>query len=65
MEQQHIQSVDDSGNVTENGQQDVDEEIGTATAFQEDTDWGDEDGEDDFDNVGSGEGHCEGWLEVG
>jgi hypothetical protein len=29
--------MDDAGNITKNGQEDVDEEIGIATALEEDT----------------------------
>jgi hypothetical protein len=39
------------GNVTQDGQQDVDEEIGIAAALEEDTQRRDEDGEDDLDDV--------------
>jgi hypothetical protein len=38
-------------NVTEDGQQDVDEEVGIATTLEEDTERRDEDGEDDLDDV--------------
>jgi hypothetical protein len=43
--------VDDSGNVTKDGQQDVDEEVGTTTALEEDTKRREEDGDDDLDDV--------------
>lgn len=39
------------GNVTQDGQQDVDEEVGIATALEEDTERRKEDGEDDLDDV--------------
>jgi hypothetical protein len=39
------------GNVTQDGQQDVDEEVGVAAALEEDTQRRDEDGEDDLDDV--------------
>ena len=45
------------GNVTENGQQDVDEEVGIAAALEKDTERRDEDGKDDLADVGSGERH--------
>lgn len=32
-----VQSVDDAGNITKDGQQDVDEEIGIAASLKEDT----------------------------
>jgi hypothetical protein len=46
-----VQGVDDSWNVTEDGQEDVDEEVGIATTFQKHTDGRNEDGEDDLDDV--------------
>jgi hypothetical protein len=45
------------GNVTKDGQQDVDEEISIAAALQEDTERRKEDGKDDLADVGSGERH--------
>jgi hypothetical protein len=38
-------------NVTEDGQQDVDEEVGIASALEEHTQRREEDGEDDLDDV--------------
>jgi hypothetical protein len=38
-------------NVTEDGQQDVDEEISIAAALEEDSNGWNEDGEDDLDDV--------------
>lgn len=46
-----LQSMDDTRNVTEDGQEDVDEEVSAATTLEEDSDGWDEDGEDDFDDV--------------
>jgi hypothetical protein len=46
-----VQSVDDSGDVTEDGEEDVDEEVGAAAALEEDSDGGEEDGEDDLADV--------------
>lgn len=43
--------MDDTRNVTENGQEDVDEEVSAATTLEEDSDGWDEDGEDDLDDV--------------
>jgi hypothetical protein len=43
--------VDDAGNVTQDGEEDVDEEISSAAALEEHSDWGNEDGEDDLDDV--------------
>lgn len=46
-----VQGVDDSGDVTKDGEEDVDEEVGAAAALEEDTDGGEEDGEDDLADV--------------
>jgi hypothetical protein len=43
--------VDDAGNVTQDGQQDVDEQVSTAAALQEDTQRGEDDGKDDLADV--------------
>ena len=48
---EHVQRVDDTGNVTQAGQDDVDEEIGAAAALEEYTERREEDGEDDLDDV--------------
>lgn len=53
--------MDDTRDVTEDGQTDVDEQVGTASAFQEDADRGQEDGEDDFADI-SGNGGEVVWL---
>jgi hypothetical protein len=49
--QENVQSVNNARNITKDGQEDVDEEISIASAFQEDTDGWNEDGEDDLDDV--------------
>jgi len=46
-----VQGVDDSGNVTKDGQQDVDEEVSTTAALEEDTKRREDDGDDDLDDV--------------
>ena len=46
-----IQSVDDSRNVAQYRQQDVDEKIGVAAALEEDTDRWEEDGKNDLADV--------------
>lgn len=46
-----VQGVDDSGNVTEDREEDVDEQVGAAAALEEDADGGKEDGEDDLADV--------------
>lgn len=43
--------MDDTRDVTQNGQEDVDEEIGIAAALEKDTQRRKEDGEDDFADV--------------
>jgi hypothetical protein len=45
------------GNVTQDGQQDVDEEIRIAAALEEHAEGREEDGEDDLAQVGGGERH--------
>ena len=40
-----------TGNVSENSEQDVDEEVSAAATLEEDSNWGHEDGEDDLDDV--------------
>lgn len=47
----NIQSVDDTGNPAQDGQTDVDEEISTAAALQEDTQRGQDDRKDDLADV--------------
>jgi hypothetical protein len=54
--------VDDTGNVTQNGEQNVDAEISTTSALQEDTDGRENDGKNDLEDVASGERHVGGWL---
>ena len=46
-----VQSVNDSGDVTEDGEEDVDEQVCAAAALEEDADGGEEDGEDDLADV--------------
>jgi len=58
--QDDIQSVDDSGNVTKDCQEDVDEEISTASALEEDTERWQDDGENDLADVAGGERHVGG-----
>lgn len=47
----NVQSVDDAGNVTQDGEEDVDEQIRTAAAFEEDSHGWQEDCEDDLEDV--------------
>jgi len=55
--------VYDSGNVSQDCQQDVDQEISTASALEEDTDRWEEDGENDLEDIASCERHLERFLE--
>jgi hypothetical protein len=43
--------VNDTGNVTEDGEEDVDQEIRAATALEEDTERWEDDGKDDLADV--------------
>jgi hypothetical protein len=43
--------VDDTRNVTQDCQADVDEQVGTASALQEDTKRGQDDGKDDLADI--------------
>lgn len=47
----HVHRVNDTGNPTQDGQTDVDQEIRAAATLQEDTQRGQDDGEDDLANV--------------
>ena len=47
----HLQSMNNSGNVTENRQEDVDEEVGIATTFKKDTEGRKDDGHNDFADI--------------
>lgn len=60
--QDDVKSVDDTGNVTQDGEEDVDAEVSTASALQEDTHRRQDDGEDDLEDVGTGERHVCGWV---
>ena len=53
-----VNGVDNTRNVPQNRQQDVDEEISIAAALEEHAQGRQEDGEDELDDVASGEGHC-------
>lgn len=46
-----LQSIDDTGNVTEDSEQDTDKEVGAATTLKEYTKRRKEDGEDDLADV--------------
>jgi len=57
--QYDVQGVDDSRNVTQDCQQDVDQKVSAATTLKEDTERWEEDGEDDLADVASSERHFE------
>lgn len=46
--------MDDARNETQDGQQDVDQQVSTASSLQENTEWWQEDGEDDFADIAVG-----------
>ena len=46
-----LQGMDDTRNITQYGQEDVDQEVGIATALQEDTKGGKNDGENDLADI--------------
>lgn len=48
---EYIQSVDNTRDPTQNGQTDVDQQVGTTAALQEDTQRGQDDGKDDFADI--------------
>jgi len=56
-----VEGVDDTGDVTQNCEEDVDAEIAAAALLEEDTKRREEDGEEDLADVASGECHCDGW----
>lgn len=58
--QNNIEGVDNAGDVTKNGQQNVDKKIRAAAALEKDTQRREDDGEEDFEDVGCSEDHCEG-----
>jgi len=55
----NVQSVDDTRNVTQDGQQDIDQEIRSATTLKEDTKRWDEDGKEDLDDIAGCERHLD------
>lgn len=52
--------MDDTGQVGQAGQEDVDEQIGTAATLEEDTQRRQEDGKQDLADVAGGERHGDG-----
>ena len=51
--------MDDTGQVTKDGQEDVDEEVTAASTLEEDTDGREDDGKKDLADVASGERHVD------
>ena len=49
--------MNDTRNVTKNGKEDVDEQVGIATALEENANGGEDNGEDDFANVTIGKAY--------
>ena len=47
----HVQGVDNTGNPTKDGQADVDQQVSTTSALQEDTQRRQDDGEDDLADI--------------
>lgn len=66
--QNDVQSVDDTGDVTQDGKEDVDEEVGTAATLEEDTHGREDDGKEDLADIASSERHvvgCKGEVLLG
>ena len=51
--------MDDTGDVTQDGKQDVDAEISTAATLEENTDGGQNDGKENLADVASSESHVD------
>ena len=58
----NVKGMDDSGNVTKDGQQDVDEQVSIAAALEENTQRREDDGEDDLADIAGGERHVGGCV---
>jgi hypothetical protein len=58
--QDDVEGMDDAGDVTKNGEENVDQEIAAAATLEENTKRWEDDGEDDLENVACGESHCKG-----
>lgn len=66
--QNDVQSVDNTGDVTQDGKEDVDEEVGTAATLEEDTHGREDDGKEDLADIACSERHvvgCEGEVLLG
>lgn len=54
--------MDNAREVTQAGQEDVDQQINAATTLEENTERREDDGKNDLANVTSSESHCDGLL---
>jgi len=57
--QNDIKGVDDAGDVSKDGEQNVDEKVCAAATLKEDSERREDDGEDDLADVACGESHCD------
>jgi len=57
--QNDIKGVDNAGDVSKDGEQNVDEKVGTAATLKEDSERREDDGKDDLADVACGESHCD------
>ena len=57
-----VQSVDDTRDVTQDRQEDVDEEVGIATSLKEHTERREDDGKDDLADVAANQ--CQLWERI-
>jgi hypothetical protein len=55
-----VEGVYDSGDITEDCQEDVDAKVGSTAALEEDSEGWEDDGNDNLADVASGEGHFDG-----
>lgn len=62
---ENVQRVDDAREVTEDGEQNVDEQIGSASALKEDTQRGQHDGKDDLADITVFALQVSSWLSLG
>lgn len=51
---EYVQGVDDTWDVTEDSQQNVDEEVSAAATLEEDTEWWEDDSENDLADISEG-----------
>jgi len=60
--QDDVERVDDSGDVAQDGQEDVDEQVSAASPLEENTEGGEDDGKNYLANVARGERHDAGFV---